>query len=79
MTQSLAFTEQVKKLGEGIEILNKELQRQVLGNHDDLLRQASHASKLENVLNTMNVHIQNLFANAERLRTQVTFLICFSS
>ncbi|CAG9771942.1 unnamed protein product [Ceutorhynchus assimilis] len=70
--QSLAFSEQIKKLGEGIEILNKELQRQVLENHDDLLRQASHASKLENVLNTMNVHIQNLFANAERLRTQIT-------
>ncbi|ERL92500.1 conserved oligomeric Golgi complex subunit 5 [Dendroctonus ponderosae] len=72
LSQSLAFTEQLRKLGEGIEILNRELQVQVLENHDDLLRQASHATKLENVLSTMNNHIQNLFANAERLRTQIT-------
>lgn len=71
LTNALGFTEQVKKLGEGIEILNRELQKQVLENHDDLLRQASHANKLENVLSTMNMHIQNLFANAERLRSQI--------
>ncbi|KAL1491355.1 hypothetical protein ABEB36_011963 [Hypothenemus hampei] len=71
LNRTLAFTEQVKKLGEGIEILNKELQRQVLENHDDLLRQASHATKLETVLNIMTTHIQNLFANAERLRAQI--------
>lgn len=71
LAQSLAFTEQIKKLGEGIELLNKELQKQVLENHHDLLRQANHANKLESVLNGMNVHIQNLFANAERLRVQV--------
>ncbi|XP_076269956.1 conserved oligomeric Golgi complex subunit 5 four way stop [Rhynchophorus ferrugineus] len=72
MSQSLALTEQIKKLGEGIDILNKELQKQVLENHDDLLRQANHATKLENVLNIMNNHIQSLFANAERIRTQLT-------
>jgi len=71
LAQSLAFTEQIKKLGEGIELLNKELQKQVLENHHDLLRQANHANKLESVLNGMNIHIQNLFANAERLRVQV--------
>ncbi|XP_066261823.1 conserved oligomeric Golgi complex subunit 5 [Euwallacea similis] len=72
LSQSLAFTEQIKRLGEGIEVLNKELQKQVLENHHDLLQQANHANKLENVLNTMNVHIQNLFANAERLKVQIT-------
>ncbi|XP_030751330.1 conserved oligomeric Golgi complex subunit 5 [Sitophilus oryzae] len=72
LSESLAFTEQVRKLGEGIETLNKELQKQVLENHDDLLRQANHATKLENVLSIMNMHIQSLFANAERLKTQIT-------
>lgn len=33
--------------------------------------QAAHATKLELVLNTMNTHVQCLFANAERLRSQV--------
>ncbi|XP_050312688.1 conserved oligomeric Golgi complex subunit 5 [Anthonomus grandis grandis] len=72
LTKSIAFTEQVRKLGEGIDALNKELQRQVLENHQDLLRQAHHATKLEDVLNIMNGHVQNLMANAERLRTQIT-------
>lgn len=71
MASSLTITEQVQKLGEGIELLSRELQKQVLSKHDDLLRQANHATKLENVLNTMNVHVQNLFANAERLKGQV--------
>lgn len=68
---TLSIAEQVKKLGDGIEILSRELQTQVLENHDDLLRQASHATRLENVLETMNMHVQNLFANAERLKAQV--------
>lgn len=68
---SLSIAEQVKKLGDGIELLSRELQKQVLENHDDLLRQASHATRLENVLETMNMHVQNLFANAERLKAQV--------
>ncbi|EFA03811.1 Conserved oligomeric Golgi complex subunit 5-like Protein [Tribolium castaneum] len=70
--QALSISEQVKKLGEGIELISRELQKQVLEKHDDLLRQGNHATKLENVLNTMNGHVQNLFANAERLRNQVT-------
>lgn len=71
---SLSIVEQVKKLGDGIELLSRELQKQVLENHDDLLRQASHATRLENVLETMNMHVQNLFANAERLKAQVGFI-----
>ncbi|XP_017779416.1 PREDICTED: conserved oligomeric Golgi complex subunit 5 [Nicrophorus vespilloides] len=71
LNKSLSITEQVTKLGEGIELLTKELQKQVLEKHDDLLKQANHATKLENVLNTMNNHVENLFANAERLKTQI--------
>lgn len=71
LTKSLTITEQVKKLGDGIDQLNRELQKQVMEKHDDLLRQANHATKLENCLSTMNVHVQNLLANAERLKNQV--------
>lgn len=53
-------------------MLTKELHKQVLEKHEDLLTQANHATKLETVLNTMNMHVQNLFANAERLKNQIT-------
>ncbi|VEN55180.1 unnamed protein product [Callosobruchus maculatus] len=72
LSSTLSITEQVKKLGEAIDQLNHELQKQVLEKHTDLLQQASHASKLEVVLNTMNMHVQSLFANAERLKMQIS-------
>ncbi|XP_018576829.1 conserved oligomeric Golgi complex subunit 5 [Anoplophora glabripennis] len=72
LNYSMTITEQVKKLGEGIELLNLELQKQVLEKHNDLLQQAEHATKLETVLNIINTHVQNLFANAERLNSQIT-------
>lgn len=75
LSSSLSIAEQVKKLGEGIDLLSKELQKQVLERHGDLLRQAGHVTKLENVLNTMQGHVHNLFANAERLRGQVCLKI----
>lgn len=73
LAKGLSISEQVKKLGEGIEILTKELQKCVLEKHEDLLLQASHATKLEDVLGAMNTHVQNLFANAERLKLQVIY------
>lgn len=39
--------------------------------HEDLLRHGNHATKLENVLSVMNSHVENLFANAERLKGQI--------
>ncbi|KAK4878939.1 hypothetical protein RN001_007085 [Aquatica leii] len=71
LLKSLTISDQVKKLGEGIEIITKELQKQVLNKHGDLIRQATHANKLETILNTMNIHMQNLLANAERLKMQI--------
>nr|XP_023014138.1 conserved oligomeric Golgi complex subunit 5 [Leptinotarsa decemlineata] len=72
LNTSLAIKDQVKKLAEGIDLLSQQLHKQVLDKHEDLLQQASHATKLENVLNTMNTHVRNLFANAERLKAQIT-------
>ncbi|KRT85372.1 hypothetical protein AMK59_1613, partial [Oryctes borbonicus] len=68
---SMSITEQVTKLGEGIDQLTKELNKNVLLKHGDLLRQANHATQLQEVLNTMHTHVQNLFANAERLKGQI--------
>lgn len=75
LNKSLSINEQVKKLADGIELLNNELQKQVLEKYNDLLQQASHATKLEEVLNIMNIHVHNLMANADRLKTQVIELI----
>lgn len=41
-----------------IEILNTELQKQVLANHEDLLSQATWVEKLESVLSIMQLHVQ---------------------
>lgn len=71
LAKSMTIAEQVKKLSDGIDLLSTELQMQVLENHQDLLLQANHANKLENVLNTMNYHVQNLYANAEKLKLQI--------
>jgi hypothetical protein len=42
----------------GIALLDKELQRQVLANHEDLLSQATWVEKLEGVLSVMQSHVQ---------------------
>ncbi|XP_069674732.1 conserved oligomeric Golgi complex subunit 5 [Periplaneta americana] len=67
----LSVTEQLKKLTEGITLLDKELQRQVLANHEDLLSQATWVEKLEGVLAVMQTHVQCLLSAVERLRTKI--------
>jgi conserved oligomeric Golgi complex subunit 5 len=54
----LSVAEQLNKLSNGIAILDKELKRQVLENHEDLLSQATWIEKLEGVLEMMTIHIQ---------------------
>jgi hypothetical protein len=44
----------------GILLLDKELQKQVLTNHEDLLSQATWVEKLEGVLAVMQSHVQVL-------------------
>jgi hypothetical protein len=41
-----------------ITVLNIELQKQVLANHEDLLSQATWVEKLEGVLFVMQSHVQ---------------------
>uniref|UniRef100_A0A0A9ZGU9 Conserved oligomeric Golgi complex subunit 5 n=1 Tax=Lygus hesperus TaxID=30085 RepID=A0A0A9ZGU9_LYGHE len=56
--QSISVTEQLSKLTEGINLLDKELQRQVLEKHEDLVSQATWVEKLQGVLSIMHIHVQ---------------------
>lgn len=67
----MSFTEQIKKLSDGVETLSTELQTQVRQQHGALLSQASHAGKLTAALEVVNGHMTRLDAGAERLKTQI--------
>ncbi|XP_070158352.1 conserved oligomeric Golgi complex subunit 5 [Polyergus mexicanus] len=67
----LSVAQQLNKLGQAIDVLNTELQKQVLANHEDLLSQATWVEKLEGVLFIMQSHIQSLLSAVERLRGKI--------
>lgn len=67
----LSVAQQLNKLGQAIDVLNAELQKQVLANHEDLLSQATWVEKLEGVLFIMQSHIQSLLSAVERLRGKI--------
>ncbi|GAB1867205.1 Conserved oligomeric Golgi complex subunit 5 [Camponotus japonicus] len=67
----LSVAQQLNKLGQAIEVLNAELQKQVLANHEDLLSQATWVEKLEGVLFIIQSHIQSLLSAVERLRGKI--------
>ncbi|XP_031840113.1 conserved oligomeric Golgi complex subunit 5 four way stop [Nomia melanderi] len=71
VNQALSVAQQINKLGQAIEILNAELQKQVLANHEDLLSQATWVEKLEGVLSIMQSHVQSLLSAVERLRGKI--------
>ncbi|XP_034194071.1 conserved oligomeric Golgi complex subunit 5 four way stop isoform X1 [Osmia lignaria lignaria] len=71
VNQVLSVAKQINKLGQAIEILNSELQKQVLANHEDLLSQATWVEKLEGVLSIMQSHVQSLLSAVERLRGKI--------
>ncbi|CAK9825319.1 Conserved oligomeric Golgi complex subunit 5 [Anthophora retusa] len=71
INQVLSVAQQINKLGQAIEILNAELQKQVLANHEDLLSQATWVEKLEGVLSIMQSHVQSLLSAVEHLRGKI--------
>lgn len=71
INQVLSVAQQINKLGQAIEILNAELQKQVLANHEDLLSQATWVEKLVGVLAVMQSHVQSLLSAVERLRGKI--------
>lgn len=71
ITQTLAVSEQLAKLAQGINLLEKELHSQVLDNHEHLVSQATWVDKLETILADMQYHVQRLLSSIERLRVKV--------
>ncbi|XP_072026015.1 conserved oligomeric Golgi complex subunit 5-like [Amphiura filiformis] len=69
--QSMAISEQLSKLAEGINLLDKELHSQVAAHHEDLLSQATGIETLEGVLQMMHTRIQSLQAAVDRIRTKI--------
>ncbi|KAI5742805.1 hypothetical protein M8J77_011489 [Diaphorina citri] len=71
LSQTLAVSEQLARLSHGINLLDKELNKQVFEKHEDLVSQATWVDKLESVLALMQAHVQCLLASIERLRSKV--------
>lgn len=69
--QTLSVSEQLSKLAEGITLLDKELKKQVLEKHEDLVSQATWVEKLQGVLSVMHIHVQSLLSSVERVRMKV--------
>ncbi|KAK2155274.1 hypothetical protein LSH36_244g03005 [Paralvinella palmiformis] len=70
--QGVAVSQQLAKLADGINLLDKELHSQVVAHHEDLLSQATGIETLEGVLQMMQTRIQSLLAATERIRGKVT-------
>ncbi|KAL1447703.1 hypothetical protein WDU94_013984, partial [Cyamophila willieti] len=58
LSQTLAVSEQLSRLSHGINLLDKELNKQVFEKHEDLVSQATWVDKLESVLALMQAHVQ---------------------
>ncbi|XP_070557668.1 conserved oligomeric Golgi complex subunit 5-like [Ptychodera flava] len=69
--QSMAISQQLSKLMEGITLLDQELHSQVVDRHEDLLSQATGIETLEGVLQMMQTRIQSLQAAVERIRSKI--------
>ncbi|XP_077981435.1 conserved oligomeric Golgi complex subunit 5-like [Glandiceps talaboti] len=69
--QSMAISQQLSKLVEGITLLDQELHSQVVARHEDLLSQATGIETLEGVLQMMQTRIQSLQGAVERIKGKV--------
>ncbi|XP_054282673.1 conserved oligomeric Golgi complex subunit 5 [Macrosteles quadrilineatus] len=71
ISATLAVSEQLTRLTQGIHLLEKELHVQVLENHEHLVSQATWVDRLENILANMQNNVQRLLLSVERLRSKV--------
>uniref|UniRef100_A0A4Y0BMS0 Conserved oligomeric Golgi complex subunit 5 n=2 Tax=Anopheles funestus TaxID=62324 RepID=A0A4Y0BMS0_ANOFN len=69
---TVAISDQIAKLSEGIEQLSSSLQKQVREQYGALLSQAKHAGTLNASIESISSHIETLRFGAERLRRQIT-------
>ncbi|ESO82323.1 hypothetical protein LOTGIDRAFT_198052 [Lottia gigantea] len=71
LIQTVAISEQLGKLAEGISLLDREIHSQIVTHHGDLLSQATSVETLEGVLQMMQTRIQSLLAAMDRVRSKV--------
>lgn len=69
--QTMAISDQLAKLADGISLLDKELHSQVGAHHEDLLSQATGIETLDGVLQMMQTRIQSLQSAVERIQTKI--------
>ncbi|KAE8750096.1 hypothetical protein FOCC_FOCC003220 [Frankliniella occidentalis] len=71
VSHTLAVSEQLSKLTEGITILDSELHKQVFENHEDLVSQATWVERLQSLLAGMHTQTQCVLSGVERLRARI--------
>ncbi|XP_043272815.1 conserved oligomeric Golgi complex subunit 5 [Venturia canescens] len=71
ISKLLSVAQQLNKLGQALTVLDAELHKQVLTNHEDLLSQVTWVEKIEGVLAIMRTHVQSLLSAVERLRAKI--------
>ncbi|XP_041770960.1 conserved oligomeric Golgi complex subunit 5-like [Anopheles merus] len=69
---TVAISDQISKLSDGIEQLSSALQKQVREQYGALISQAKHAGTLNASIESITSHIETLQFGAERLRRQIT-------
>lgn len=71
LIEGVTISEQINKISNGIEILNKHLHNLICEKFEDLLAQASNIEEFEDILKGINSKIQILLTNLERLRAKL--------
>ena len=67
----MTINEQIIKITEGIDILNKSLHDLVRDKYEDFLSQSTKIDTLEDVLKTIQTRIHGLLSGVERIRTKL--------
>ncbi|CAD5120370.1 DgyrCDS8943 [Dimorphilus gyrociliatus] len=70
--QGMSIANQLKKISDGLDLLDKELHNQIVTHHEDLLSQATGVETLEGVLQIMQNRIESLMTSLERIKARVT-------
>lgn len=71
LNATMAVTDQLTKLSEGLEKVSSLLQTQVRSQYGTLLSQANHAGRLSAAVDTISGQVESLQNNADRLKKMV--------
>lgn len=71
LVEGVTISEQINKISNGIEMLNKHLHNLICEKFEDLLDQASNIEEFEDILKGIHSKIQILLTNLERLRAKL--------